>query len=1145
MFRSILLMGFTLLFAFARTCDFKDDKQDECEIDIKNPPLMEHKFIKDDGSAFSEYHSCINGGDIEIDDVRYEVLDCSMVENKNGALTEGVTISNGKNLIKNRIVTIKQDNVLLRVAGDFVVDSGIRFNTKNAKKFIVEMIEGTNAKSNVILQRGAALNANMLIMPEGGNSNVVLNTFYGGIYEKEFIDLINQKSPASRGEMETILSVDDVIALSPDGSELSDFNGGVFCGPEVNPLDLKNKNYILKRLYRVKNASIDAPSDKNAICSVKEGECFENLLAFNNRKFDGKSFKIASANAKIIPTYDIFIESGKIISSDNRAIKDIFPSAKIKGQNGGACDKPAKLAFDKKVVEKYLADLEVENAKKIALDSAKNAESAEKSTLDSAKDSATQNAESEMKIAQNALDSAKSETLAKNAESTQDSATDSADKIAESTQDSQIAQTDEQQSPIAAELNAELDENLQDLLSTFNSEKLAESKKSEQNAESTADSAELDIVKPAKKELLDINDEFLLVEKNAYEQFKKSCYGDLQCIYNELLPYDKVVWSKKSSKNAVNEVFALNVSDEDLTLVCEVKNHYGKNIKKSFTLSATNTIGIIDLKFPTSSDTTQITCKGAKQEKTTNKIIATPAKFDMDYSFANDDLVVKAGNVKINFKSGVALTAEGEIDSGFNQNLTLDNVSFTQKEYCASDAIEGISAPNDLRLRFKGGYLQNASMDIVAKIVAFGNLKLNFAIANNDKNCATSADTLKPTCTSAEITKEISIIPANFRVKTDILSTSNKVAYYGQLEDKLNFKHNPLLKVDIEALDSDGGVIDINKNCNYGSIELGLQTDKLIEFKRTSSDRLNSKIIVYLRDFTSDKGTSIKAYFGINKIIDSYQNARKITQGDLLEPTEITLFDFIFNLRLKSGKTQFVYDNLEVYDKLDEKSNPESVLLVRGKLQTDDINGEDSAFLIAKYALYCKTCDKNILAKYLQRTPEAESQFWYINTQHPNNFYIRDRFISHKVEGKNRAEAQKEGGKLTIKNSNTAFEGRQKITFLSDKSENYEITLAQGNGDFAPYLNYNRAYKNKYIANEFKAMIKVSEKVPEPIIEPEATIKPEPKVEPKPVVKPTVKPAPKPAVKPAVKPAPKPAVKPAAKPAPKKSDKNIKLDIED
>lgn len=1147
MFRIILTLGFTLLFAYAQTCNFSNSSQDECEIDIENPPLMEHKFINDDGSAFSEFQACVASENIEIDETPYSVLDCSMVENKKGNLTEGVTISNNKNLIKNRVVTIKQDNVLIRVAGDFVIDSGIRFNTKNTKNFIIEVVEGTNTKSNLILQRGAALKAKTIFMPEGANSSIFVNTFYGGIYEKEFIDIINKNS--ARGDMETLLNVDNIFAISSDGGDdtggIIEFDGNIACGPEVNPLDLENKEYVLKRLFRVKNTSIDAPSDDNAICNVKEGACFEGLLEFGNRKFDGKSYKVATTKAKIIPTYDIFIESGKIISSDNKTLKNIAPSAKIKEQNYGACEKPAKVAFDKSVVEEYLASLEEEGASEVA-DSAKYEE-----------------IEEEIEIAQNAESSAESGVQK---EPTQEQAIDSADsaKSAESTpaQDTQEYAQDAESS----EYNAELEENLQDLLETFKSKKLAgksaessetsatsptknaESSAESKSAESSADEPTLNVVKDApKKEMLEINDEFLIVEGKAYDKFNKSCYGDLQCIYNELLPLDKIVWTKKSSKNTTNKIFVLNVSDDNLSLKCEVRDLYGKNLKKSFDLSATNTIGIIDLKFPTSSASTQITCKGAKQEKTTNKIIVTPASFDINYSFANAGVktipTLKAGKLKVNFKGGRALTMEGALDDGFSQNLAISDISFVKKDYCTNGEVEKIPAPKDVALSFKKGYLKNASMDIMAKTIALGDLKIDFAIPNNDSTCAPN-DALKPACTTANITKEVSIIPANFRIDAKIESAS-KVSYYGQLEDKFTFKYNPLLNLEIRALDNTGKAISVNKSC--GSIELELKSNKLIEFKRTSSDRLNSKITAYLSDFENESSTNIKAYFGINKLIDEYQNSRTMNQSDLLEPVEITTQDLAFNLRFKNGKSQFVYDNPDIYDNVINEVLV-SVLIARGKLQVNDIKGDtrNPATLIAKYAIYCKTCDRAMLAKYLQGEPEVESQYWYINNQHISDFYIRDRFISARAI---KDDAQKEYGKIEIKNSQTALEGRQKITFGSNTSGTYSIYFAQRAGEFAPYLNYSEGYKNSHKINSLKVMIaqnkqdildkiKAEEeaKIAESSEEKSAESK---KTEPK---KPSATPA-KPAQKPVSKPTPKP--KPAQKPKTPTKNNNIKLNIED
>lgn len=1165
MFKIILSLGLTLLFAFAQTCNFNDEKQSECEIDIKNPPLMLHKFVNDDGSEFGEYQACVNDGDVEIDDERYEVLDCSNVNSKGGNLTEGVTINNGKNLIKNKIITIKQDNVLLRVAGDFVLESGIRFNTKNPKNFIVEMIEGTNTKSNMILQRGASLMANALIMPEGKNSSVFLNTFYGGIYEKEFIDFINQKSAKSRGGLETLLTIEDIFALSEDG-DIVDFNGNIACGPQKNPLDLSDTSYVFKRLFRVKNTSIDAPDNNNAICDVNEGECFKNLIDFSNRKIDGKSYKIATANANIIPTYEIFIESGKIISSDNRTLKDIAPKAKIIEQHYGKCEVPTKIAFDKAVIDEYLADLEAKKALQLA-QSTKTQNLAE-STKDSTQDSqdSTQNVEStqvesntqsatqSQNLAESSGDSAKGDSAIKNENSAQAKLDDSTQTVA-SAQAKEIAQIEtsdsandeidanenEENSPISAELNAELNENLQDLLASFNSEKIVDSSEAKieakkeaqieqtpQKAESSVESQkDIDVVKNVltKKDELEINDDFLIVEKAVYEKFNKECYGDLQCLYNSLLPYDKVVWTKKSSKNATNSLYVINVANDNLAVNCEVKNHYGKNIKQSFQLSSTNIIGVLDMKFPTSSNKTQVVCKANKETKSTNKIIVTPASFDMKYSFENEGSqtipTLKAGTITMLFKQGSARTLEGDIDVGFDENLAIKNISFTQKNKCSGNASENISVPKDLKLNFKKGYLRTGSVDIVANTIAFGELNIDFAIANNDKTCTNDKNALATQCTLVNINEEISIIPDNFRIKTDIISTSNKISYYGQIDDKGTFKYNPMLSIEIEALGNNGKPIDINKTCNYGSIELSLKNDKLIEFKRTSSDRINSKIIVYLSDFEKPTGTQVKAYFGINKLVDSYKRARKMAQNDLLEPVEITLFDFLFDVRFKNGKSQFDYENPEVYDRLDDNSNPASVLIARGKLQTSDIKGDtqDSASLVAKYAIYCKTCDRKMLAKYLQGEPEAESQYWYINNQHPSSFYVGDDFIKVPLHSKD---------KVDIANSNNALEGRQKILFGSDDGGIYNISIAQRSAEFAPYLNYSDKYKNTYIPNEFSVMISESTK---DIFQNIEEVKQE---------------APKEPQKAAVEVKPKqPSTKPVSKPAKKATSGNVTLDIEE
>lgn len=1195
MIRIIISLGLIALFAFAETCDFSNESQNECEIDIQNPPRMLHKFVRDDGSEYSEYRACISAGDVELNGRQLSVLDCSMVESKDGSLTEGVSITNGNNLLKNKIITLKQNNILMRVAGDFIIDSGVRFNTKRAQNFVLEIIEGTNTKSNLVLERGASLRINALIMPEGSNSSVWMNTYYGGIYEREFIDLINQKSPEMRAEMETLLMTDDMLSLSKDGENTLSFNGKIYCGPKVNPLDLSAKDYTLKRLIKMKNDSTASPNIANAMCDVKEGGCFDNILNFRNQKIDNTNYKIATARLDIIPTYDVFIESGKIISSDGRTLSSIAPKATIEAQNFGKCETPVKVAFEQSVIDSYLASLSGADIATLALNNdksdTKKADEVQSSDEDSPiqaemqaeldeniqdllaafgmqkdaerlKKSANKASKSDKKdatnlakdskkdsktigaLAQKSIDSttdSSADSIAKQDKMTQDSTKDStkqdvadstkidsvksADSTADSSKDS-IAQSQKSQetketsetkitSDSTPQTKQEPSKETND--TSADSTKIAsatESMKSTQetqqetndaSADSTADStidsttseptlatdstksdeeklkeallakAEPKDTKPSRTPKPIGKDEFLIVEKDAYDKLNKECYGDLKCLYESLKPYDKVVWSKKSSSEKINALYLLNVSDDNLKLDCEVRNYYGKNIKKTYNLNHTNTLAVLDMKFATSYDRTQVLCKTRHTTKATNKIIITPAKFDMKYSFADEGSnavpTLKAGRVRLEFRESRALTLEGDVDNGFGGNLMMKNLSFTQKNKCEGITSNEVTAPNGMNLRFKKGYLQNAHADLQANTVAFGRLNIDFVIPNNDKTCIDGfSGNLEPQCTSANIAKDISIIPANFRIKTDILADkgSHQIAYYGQIDDKHTFKYNPLLSLDIEALDSDNKPIDINKTCNYGSIELSLANDKLIEFKRSSSDRLHSKIVSYLRDFEKPSGTNIETYFGISKIVDRYKNSRTITQSDVTEPTEITLTDFKFNIRFRNGTSQFDYSDVDVYDRLDEQSNPLGILFVRGKLQTNDIKGDLSTApsLIAKYAIYCKSCDKRILAKYLQGEPEIESQFWYINTKHPSELYLSDSFIKL---GKNR-------NNIEIKNSKSALEGRQQIEFRGKKSGIYSIAIAQRATEFAPYLNYSEQHKNTYITNSFNVLISEAEK---------------------------------------------------------------------
>lgn len=1207
MLRIIVLLGLSLLFANAANCDFSSESQRDCEIDIHNPPLMLHKFADSNSNAYAEYRVCRYGGSIEMNQIRYEVLDCSMVESKSGHLTEGVSITNSANLIKNKNISIKQNNVLLRVAGDFIIDSGVRINHKNPKNFVIEIIEGTNTRSNLVLERGASLRISSLVMPEGDKSSVWLNTFYGGAYEREFIDIINQTSPSKRGEMDTWLNVNDMFSLSKNGDRALSYNGNIICGPEINPLELKTSDYTLKRLFRTKNYSLNAPNDTNAVCIVREGGCFDNIIDFSNQVINSKSYKVATAQANLIPTYEIFIESGKITSTDGRNIPFIAPNAKIQGQNFGKCGVPTKLAFDSDTIDEYLQSNNLHISQ------------------------IPQTLQSDISIrysSVNVNDSFKPSTkprfaISNGAEATAEIATQSSNEpiataessMPKATQQQIDNKPSEQHSPLKAEIQAELDKNVKDLLATFGIEQkpqeakttqepqvMAEETKEEpqksqeieketskdlakatelaqdseqiedamqdstqdleQDSAQIADSAKKEtpkdeiintldekqgakIVISSKNKTAESSDksdedayieyveeyddfgsklaaieqgsqevkatksqkstktaqadgakkaktpkkspqkaeeaielpnteagkgDFFMVEKEAYDKMNKKCYGDFRCIRKSLVPYDGVVWSKKSSREKVSALYLVNVSNKDLNLVCEMRNYYGKNIKSKHELNASSRIDVIDMKFETSYDRTQIVCKSRNTTKSTNKIIVTPAKFDLKYSFEDDDNneipTLKAGNIKILFDDSRALTLEGDVDNGFNGNLIVKNLQFTQGSKCEGKANYDITAPENLKLRFKKGYLQNAHATINANTIAFGRLNIDFKIANDDKTCVSeSSNNLMPQCVSANIAKNISIIPANFRIKTDILTGSNsKIAYYGQIDDKKTFRFNPILDIDIEALDSKSNPININSECNYGSVELSLKTNEMIEFKRSSSDRLNSRVIAYLSDFERPTGTNIQAYFGISKIIDKYKNTRKITQGDVAEPREVTLMDLRFNVRYRNGLSKFDYDNVEVYDRLDENSKPLGMLFVRGKLQTNDIRGDtqNAPSLIAKYAIYCKSCDKRLLMRYLQNSLEIESQHWYINNKHPSELYLGNEFIIQPQDGRARLE---------ILNSKSALDGRQQIIFKSKKIGIYPIIIAQQITEFAPYLSYNENYKNTHITNSFDVMI--------------------------------------------------------------------------
>ncbi|RAX55363.1 hypothetical protein CCY99_01310 [Helicobacter sp. 16-1353] len=999
MLRIILSLCFFTLFVFADSCDFSNSKQKDCELDINNPPILLHKFIDENDNVSLEYGACIYDGKIQIYDEEYDVINCSMVENNKGFLTEGVIFENtidsnndiNYKLTTNKNIELKNDNILLRVAGDFVLDSGIRINTQQPKNLIIEIVEGTNGKSNIILQRGAKLGAEGIIMPDGENSTITLNTFFGGIYEEDFINTINETEQDKRGNMETIINVDNIFSLSQDGEAINPYNGNVVCGPEVNPLDLSNNQYILKRLYSVKNDSKDSPNDENSICEVKEGKCFDGILAYNDIDIQNKDYKIATAKLDIIPSYGVFIESGKIYLQDGSQanLNDMLPNANILSQNDGQCGIPNKVAFSQEVIDLYNTTM--------------------------------------------------------------------------------IAEATPQEKQESNDINIE--EPQEELSDSFiDDEPLVEYK------DNIANQDEINVAK------IDINDDFLIIEKENFDNFNKICNGDLQCLSNQLLPFDKLIWNKLSSNSKVNSIYILNLTNDKLDVICNITDYYGENLEISNNLDSNNILGTIDLKFPQSSNETQITCKSTNTTKQTNKINVTPAKFVLNPIFEDSDSL-KAGVINIIFENSKALNLEGEIDSGFNGNLIADSNSleFKQNNMCSSPNKE-VFIQKPMTISFENGEMIDNKAEFIANTITKGKLNINFNIENNTDFCSNDNPNM-PKCINANISKDINVIPANFMIKTDIISPY-KISYYGQIDDRNTFKFNPILDITLNALNNKDEIIDINQSCNYGSIQLGLDSNLLVEFKRSVSDRLNSKVNIYLDEFDDKQTANLSVYFGITKVADKYNNLRKIKQNDLVEPQEIKLTDLSFNAKYKTGNKFYDYNDLIVYDRLTDDSKPISVIIARGKMQVDNTindSGEENAVII-KYEIYCETCDTNILAKYLEvNNMEMDSPNWYINTKHPSDFYLSDKFIKTN---------------LNIQNSNKAFEGMQKIIFTNNVAGNYNVTIDQTYSGFAPYLNYNKDFKNIYLGNSFDVSIKINQIMQniKPEIKEEETIEP-PKVE--------------------------------------------------
>lgn len=1042
MLRIILSLCFFVIFAFADSCDFSNSNQKDCEIDINNPPILLHKFIDKNDNVSLGYGACIYDGKLEIYDEEYDVINCSMAENNDGFLTEGVIFANmldskddiNYKLTTNKNIELKDNNIILRVAGDFVLDSGIRINTKNPKKFILEVIEGSNGKSNIILQRGSKLGATSIFMPDGENSTIRLNTFFGGIYEKDFINMIDDVEQIKRGNMETIINVDNIYSITQDGESINLYNGNLICGPEVNPLDLSNNQYILKRLYNIKSDSKDAPNDENSICEVKEGGCFDKILSYNDIKIYEKNYKIATTKLDIVPSYGIFIESGKIYSQDGSKtdMKNILSNAKILSQHNGKCGAPTKLAFSQEAIDMYNDSLaqgtppqkiEIEKSQEEEIIIAQN----------EAPESLPQDSTQSEQIDSQQIESIENQENIEIVETTKSLPQDSIDS-----QESTEIQTAQEEAPQEIEI------------AKSKEEPIIQEQKSPPYTENM-------------QKRVDTNDDFLIVEQENFDNSNKICNENLQCIRSSLLPYDKVIWNKLSSKNKTNSIYILNLTNNNLNVTCDVMDYYGENLKFAYNLNSDNLIGKITLRFPESDNKAHIICKSANTEKQTNNINVTPAKFSLNPNFKDSTFesitTLKAGAINIIFEGSKALNLEGEIDSGFNGNLTADsnNLEFKQKNKCSSQNKE-IFMHEPMKISFKNGKVVNDKAEFIANTITNGKLNINFDIENNNEFCSKNNNPNMPKCINANISKDINIIPANFMIRTDIISPY-KLSYYGQIEDRNTFKYNPLLDIRLNALNNKDEIIDINQSCNYGSVQLSLDSDLLVEFKRSVSDRLNSKINIYLDEFDNKQTANLKVYFGIAKITDNYKNSRKIKQNDLIEPQEIKLTDLKFNAKFKNGSRFYDYNNLVVYDRLTDDSTPLGVMIARGKIQPNNNARalQEGKSMVIKYEIYCETCDTNILAKYLNvEDVEMDGPNWYINTKHPSDLYISDKFIDTNLE---------------IKNSNKAFEGRQEIIFTNKNPGKYNVTIDQKPSGFAPYLNYNENFKNIYLSNSFIVVI--------------------------------------------------------------------------
>ena len=571
----------------------------------------------------------------------------------------------------------------------------------------------------------------------------------------------------------------------------------------------------------------------------------------------------------------------------------------------------------------------------------------------------------------------------------------------------------------------------------------------EEDNEGNLDSNEMDLDSNA---MINENPEevkFLIVDKENFDAANKKCKNDIGCLEENLTQYDGVIGKKFSSKNASYNIYLLNLGNEELNLKCNITDYNGNNKEEEYRFS--ELYKAVQFKFPISSSKAKLSCASKSTQKETNEIISIPSKILINAEF-DDPNMLKAGDIKLNTKDAKALTLEGEVDAGFSDTLIAyeGDISFTYKNKCLSKSnSNGIQIKEPLKIDFNNGISTTEYVELNIKKVIEGKLNIRF---NNENLCKDSK------CVNANTSNDISVIPANFTIITDIIS-DNKVIYYGQLNDKNNFKFNPILNLKLAAIDNNGNDIDINNDCNYGNTKLNLDTSKLIDFKRRASDKIGREIKIFNDEFVNNIA-DINVYFGISKLRDENDDVREMKQNDLIEPIEIGLNDFIFNITYTNNNKTYKYNDVEIYDRLEmlntnEELVPSSVLLARGKLQIDNEEGYvfDNINALAKYQIYCKTCSTKVLERYLETDGLIISEAnWYINTKHPSDFYLEDKFIKTN---------------LKIKNSKKSIDGIQEITLIGNKVGENNIVINQQYGGFAPYLNYNEKYNNVYLSNYF------------------------------------------------------------------------------